>query len=141
MNYESALKILKEKGYLLSTPRLVILKYVLENRTHHTAESVYDSIKKEFPTISLATVYNTLKILAKEGIVVQINISENKLYYDSNTHDHAHFLCVKCGKIEDIDFSCDPASSMKEYDGNKIHYHHIYFYGICRDCLKKESRS
>ncbi len=140
MKLKEAIEKLKSRGYLISMPRVAILKYVLEKRTHHTAESVYEGIRKEYPAISLATVYNTLKMLSKEGILVQLNISEGKVYYDSNVHEHSHFLCTECDKIEDVNFICKDAYSLKEVNGNKIDYFHIYFYGICKDCLLKDKK-
>ncbi len=136
MDEMEIVKRLKEKGYVLSMPRIAILRYVLSHRTHHTAESIYKALRQEYPNISMATVYNTLKLLSKEGVVHQIMIDENKVVYDSNTYFHPHFKCRVCGKIEDVDLPFN-FQIPDELGGRKIEDFHIYLYGVCADCRKK----
>ncbi len=139
MTFEEAVKKLKESGNIISMPRMTILRYVLNNKTHHTAESIYEALKSEYPNISIATIYNTMKLFAEKGIVKQLMIDEGKVYYDSNTYPHYHFKCKICGKIYDVEIpACSELNNMKEIDGHQIDEAHIYFYGICKDCLNKE---
>ncbi len=136
MEEREIIQRLKEKGYVLSMPRIAILRYVLTHRTHHTAESIFRALKEEYPNISMATVYNTLKLLTKEGVVQQVMIDENKVIYDSNTYFHPHFKCRVCGKIEDIKLPFN-FQVPEEVEGKKIEDVHIYLYGICEDCREK----
>ncbi len=126
---------LKEKGYVLSIPRIAIIKYLVSNRTHHTAESIYKAISKEYPTISVATVYNTLKVLTNEGFVNQLFIEGERVFYDSTPCEHSHFICRICGKIKDIK---DKPAKKASVDDNKIEKIYLYFYGICRECIEKK---
>ncbi len=132
----NVLKELKEKGHILSMPRIAILRYLLEHKTHHTAESIHKALEQEYPNLSLATVYNTLKLLSREGFIRQLHISENRTLYDSNTKPHSHFLCRICGKIEDI-WENEKTNFPKEINGNLIEDVHTYYFGICRECRKK----
>jgi len=136
MNLKEILAELKKRGYVLSMPRIAILRYVLEHRTHHTAESIYRTLKQEYPNLSIATVYNTLKLLSKEGFVRQLMIDESKVIYDSNADLHPHFLCKICGRIEDVmlDINIDVP---REINGNRIDEVHIYMYGICKECMER----
>lgn len=128
--------LLRKKGYVLSMPRIAIIKYLLSNKTHHTAESIYRAISKEYPSISLATVYNTLKILAKEGFVIQLAIEGDRLFYDSTLEEHSHFVCKICGKIKDVPTT--KPKKIKNIDDDRIERVHVYFYGVCRECIEKE---
>ncbi len=137
MTYEEALKKLKDTGNIISMPRMTILKYVLEHKTHHTAESIYETLKKEYPSISIATVYNTLKLFAKIGIVKQLMIDESKVYYDSNIYPHFHLKCTVCGKIYDVSPPiCRELEGLKDIEGHIVNDAHVYFYGVCSDCRK-----
>jgi len=117
-------------------PRIAILRYLLEHKTHHTAESIHKALTQEYPNLSLATVYNTLKLLSREGFIRQLNINENRTIYDSNTKPHSHFLCRICGKIEDV-WEDKKTDFPKEINGNLIEDVHTYYFGVCRECRKK----
>jgi len=138
MSLKDIVNELKRRGYVLSMPRIAILRYVLTHRTHHTAEGIYKALKEEYPNLSIATVYNTLKLLSKEGFVNQLMISDSKVIYDSNTDNHAHFMCKACGKIEDVKIDL-PFQVPKTVNGNQVEEVHIYLYGICKDCLQKKN--
>lgn len=136
MDLKEILDELKKRGYVLSMPRIAILRYVLKHRTHHTAESIYRTLKEEYPNLSIATVYNTLKLLSKEGFVRQLMIDESKVIYDSNADLHPHFLCKVCGKVEDVMLNFDlPVPD--EVNGNRIDEVHVYLYGICKECMER----
>ncbi|HDD43639.1 MAG TPA: transcriptional repressor [Candidatus Desulfofervidus auxilii] len=127
--------LLKEKGIVLTTPRLIILEYLLEHRIHPTAEEIYQALKKRFPSLSLASIYNTLKLFTQLGIVVEFAIDKDKARYDINTNPHAHFKCLHCGQIYDL-FNI-PLPNYEELEGHKILMAQLYFYGICQRCLKE----
>ena len=102
------------------------------------------------PSLSKTTVYNSLQLLAKEGIIKSISISNSELRYDFNNQNHHHFLCKKCGKILDIDILCNkchvnqfnevtcPSVADLINKGYEIEEIHGYFKGICDGCKKKE---
>lgn len=130
---DKIISLLKEKGYILSTPRIVIIKYLLSNKTHHTAESIHRAISKEFPAISLATVYNTLKLLSKEGIVTELYIEGERIFYDSTPGEHSHFICKICGKIKDVE---NKVEYKPKIDGDRVEKIYVYYYGVCEECIK-----
>jgi len=126
-------KELLENSNLKITPqRLAILKE-LENKGHASIEEVYENIKEIFPSISLATIYKNINALKDEGIVSEICLHQ-KPKYEINKDSHAHFICKKCGKVEDIDFDevIDKNFSKKYPNTQK----EVYIYGICKECKK-----
>ncbi|WP_200762596.1 Fur family transcriptional regulator [Nitrosophilus alvini] len=90
---------LKEKNLKATPQRLAILKF-LEKRTHPTIDEMYESVKKEFPSISLATVYKNVNMLKEAGLINELNPG-GKLRYDINKTPHLHAVCEVCGEIFD----------------------------------------
>lgn len=117
--------------------RLVILEYLLNNINHPTADKIYGDMVKKLPTLSKTTVYNTLKKLTQEGLVVQIGITGTEARFDSTLENHHHFLCEKCGAIFDVKVNC-PNCELDSIHGHKIKEIQGYFKGICSNCLKSE---
>ena len=78
--------------------RIKILEYLEGVKTHPTAETIYREVKKELPTITLATVYRNLNLLADEGKIVKLEIN-NEYHFDADRSNHQHGVCKKCGKI------------------------------------------
>ncbi len=133
---EKYVKILKENNIKITSPRLVILKYLSENLSHPTADQIYTDLKTNNPSLSKTTVYNSLETLEQHGIIQSITISGSELHYDLNRGMHHHFYCKKCGRIYDIPLSCPNIEKMSNY-GHKVEEVHGYIKGICKECLKK----
>ncbi|UCH80170.1 MAG: transcriptional repressor [Nitrospiraceae bacterium] len=127
----------RDMGIKLTPQRLAILEYLEGNEDHPSADDIYTEIKKKFPMMSFATVYNTLETLKKRGDLVELTIDPERRHYDPDTRHHHHLICRKCKKILDIhrDFSIEIPEDQKgtfEVLGN-----HIEFYGICPSCKMK----
>ncbi len=132
---EQLIEKLRESKIPMTTTRFVILDFISKNSGHFSTEDVYNLIKKDFPSISLGTIYNNLSIFAKIGILKELRIEKERVVYDTNVYPHSHFLCMQCGKIYDVpslDFK-----TPKEIDGHSVEYADIYYFGICRECREK----
>ena len=95
---------LKSKGLKATQPRLAIGYYCLHSKEHPTAYQVEAFIKKHFPEISLASVYNTLNQFVKKGILKEVHIEKDTVRYDPMTVPQHHFYDVKTKKIYDIEW-------------------------------------
>ena len=136
MKKEKIIKILKEKGIKPSIQRIEILNYLIQHKIHPAVDEIYSALFSKIPTLSLATVYNTLKLFCEKGLVNEILIEEDEIRYDFIEKSHFHFKCKICKNIYDIYKEC-PIISLKEVDGHRIEEHHIYLIGICKNCGKK----
>lgn len=130
----------KDKGIRLTPQRIAILKFLEGNTDHPTAEDIYRGIKGSYPTLSFATVYNTLQTLTERGEVLEITIDPTRKHYDPNTTPHHHIVCIKCNEIMDVfvDYSGVlklPSHLLKEF---KLIGNHVTFHGVCRKCQKKK---
>ncbi len=133
---EDVIKKLIEHGINPSYHRIRILSYLLEHKKEHpSADMIYRALIKEIPTLSKTTVYNTLNLFVKKGLVIPITIDEQETRFDIDTEPHGHFLCVKCGRIYDVG-KCSALFDKNEIEGHKILECRVYLRGICKDCLK-----
>lgn len=95
--------LLKQFG-LKVTPQRISLLRILDRHTHPTIDELYAEVLKESPSVSLATVYKNLNTLKDEGLVVEVNVVNQKPRYDIYEHPHIHVVCEKCGYVEDISY-------------------------------------
>lgn len=95
--------LLKEHNLKATPQRLCVLK-ILKKHEHPNIDELYAQVKKEYPSISLATVYKNIGTLQERGLVVEVNVPNQKAYYDIYEEPHIHIICTKCGHIEDLDF-------------------------------------
>ncbi len=117
-----------------SKQRDLILNIVQGTRSHPTADWVYGEVRKEFPNVSLGTVYRNLGQLVDNKSLLAINI-DGTIHYDAFLDDHQHFQCKTCNNIYDIDISIkDFVSQIESKTNHKIDGCQIHLVGICKDC-------
>lgn len=132
--YSYLSKELIKRQIRLSNRRLKVLEYLCANLDHPTADQIYIKIKKEEPTLSKTTVYNTLHLLVDTGLVRVVNIEDNEAHYDIVNDSHGHFKCQQCGAITDFDIDLERLSS-NALSGFRVIDKSVYFKGICPKCL------
>jgi Fur family peroxide stress response transcriptional regulator len=120
----------------LTPQRLAILTYLKGNKSHPSAEDIFKSVKKQFPTMSFATVYNTLEALKSKGSVQELKIDSAKKRYDPDNSKHHHLICIKCKNIVDIfkDFRLNLSTELTS--GFDLIGNSIEFFGVCQKCKK-----
>ncbi len=131
----------KNIGFKLTPQRLAVLDYLEGNKSHPSAEDIYRVLLDKYPTMSLATVYNTLDTLRLKGHIRELSIDPEKKRFDPNTKPHNHLICVKCRKVADVERTFDLGLSRDEVSGFEVQGHHIEFYGICSACKAAERTS
>ena len=110
---------------------------------HPTAETVYQNMKKEYPNISLGTVYRNLSLLADLGEIQKLSIGIGPDRFDGNTAPHYHFICRDCGGVSDLKTTnLDHINILagKDFTG-EIEGHYAHFYGRCPACMAKDTHS
>ncbi len=96
-------KLLNSRGLKSTHQRIIIYQTLMNTSTHPTADEVYNSIKVAFPSISLATVYNTLEILSESGLANKVMTNDGYMRYDGNTSEHNHIYLTNTHEIMDFD--------------------------------------
>ncbi|WP_041956160.1 Fur family transcriptional regulator [Sulfurospirillum arsenophilum] len=95
--------LLKTKELKATPQRISVLKE-LGKKMHPTIDDLYEALRKENPSMSLATVYKNLATLKEKGVVIEVNTTEGKMRYDIYSKPHIHLICRKCGTLEDVDY-------------------------------------
>ena len=107
---------------------------------HPTADMLYTSIRKEFPNISLGTVYRNLNLLAEIGEIQKLNFGGVADHFDARTAPHYHFICKCCLQVSDLPMAPlgEITTLAQRYYGGKIDGHSTTFYGICELCVQSD---
>jgi Fe2+ or Zn2+ uptake regulation protein len=135
------IKSLKEKGYKLTSQRLEILDLLSKDTTHPGAMDIFKRIRKKAPQISMSTVYYTLDILKKKGLIRELEFYDRDNRYDVNVSNHLNLICTKCGKIEDFMEELPVSSQMVEKKtGFKPVDMRFEYYGYCKECRSTQKR-
>lgn len=114
-----------------------ILKEAHASGMHLTAEEIFLRAKKEAPGIAMATVYNNLNLLEREGKIRRVKRGDGPDYFDGNTDIHDHMVCDCCGRISDITLK-DFAENLQQRLGISITGYELNVHYVCEDCRKKE---
>ena len=137
-------KLLERNNYKFTMQKQIVLRTILDNKTHLNGKEIYEKIKEK--NIGLATVYRALKVFNELGIIKEININGVN-YYEMKIFSgkplHIHFKCSKCGSIIDIDsqnlnFDYLKLNKKIEIENNlEIYDSNIMFIGLCSKCREK----
>ena len=123
-----------------SRQRELILNKVLEDKTHPSAETVYNELKEECGELSLGIVYRNLNMLADNHMLKRISIPNGCDRFDSALSNHQHLVCTKCGKVMDI-YITELEKIRRNVctkTGFDIDFDSLAFEGICSECKAKE---
>nr|WP_212773196.1 Fur family transcriptional regulator [Polycladomyces abyssicola] len=135
---EQAVEKLKSTGVRMTPQRHAILEFLLSSMSHPTADEIYKSLEGKFPNMSVATVYNNLRVFKEAGLVRELTYGDASSRFDANMTDHYHVICRECGKITDFDYPplIDVEREAAKRTGFRVESHRMEIYGICKDCQK-----
>ncbi|ACR80824.1 MULTISPECIES: Fur family transcriptional regulator [Kosmotoga] len=139
---KSAISMLKGKGYRITPQRVAVLRVLHNNTEHPTAEEIHRKTMKLQSNVSIATVYNVLEMLEKEGFIVVLQTPDGTRRYDPNTELHAHFVCERCNRIFDVELSQNLSKGLLFFvpeDSSEVKQINISFFGICKRCAQQQT--
>src|SRR5690554_6873911 len=100
---EAALNKLKDNGVRMTPQRHAILSSLLSSHHHPTVDEMYKMLEPQFPNMSVATIYNNLKVFLEAGLIKELTYGDGASRYDAVMTDHYHAICEHCGTIEDFE--------------------------------------
>jgi len=134
-------------GFRLTIPREAILDVLNKTQRHLSAEDIYLTVHKIYPTIGLTTVYRTLELLVQMGLVFKFDFGDGRARYElsegpKGVRHHHHLVCISCGRVIDYtDFIEDEVELLRKTEKGlskkynfEITNHLIQFYGLCDKC-------
>jgi Fur family peroxide stress response transcriptional regulator len=126
----------KIDGQKLTPQREAVLQVILKREDHPTANEIFEAARQLLPTISHATVYNSLRYLKAAGLVQEISFGDSASRYDRETERHDHAICTGCGKL--VDFDLPEAAELMRAAARKSRFKpesvHLTLRGTCPDC-------
>ena len=133
---------MQEKGLRITPQRIAILRILSIGGGHPSVENIYEQVRENFPTTSVATVYKNVSMLKELGEVLELSFGTESSRYDGKKPDpHPHLICTVCKKIidPDLDSLKYVSTELVKETGFRIMSHRLDFFGICPECQTKES--
>lgn len=136
-------KLLRHCGYKFTGQRSAVLEVLIQHRGEHlSTEEIYNYVKESNPEIGIATVYRTLTLLNKIGIILKLDFDDGFSRYElarqNEDHRHHHLICSNCGSVSEV--KEDLLDALEEQillkNGFLVKDHKVKFYGLCSDCRK-----
>ena len=123
-----------------SRQRESIKKFLMTRTDHPTAETIYENLRKEYPKISLGTIYRNLSLLTDIGEIQTISTGVGPDRFDGNAKPHYHFICKHCGQVIDLKMQgLEHINLLAQHEfPGIIEGHSVFFYGSCEECMRQE---
>ncbi|MFO7617672.1 MAG: transcriptional repressor [Bacteroidales bacterium] len=118
MNASDLAKMLTEKSLKVTPQRMAVLKAILRLGNHPSADEIMESIRKELPNTSLATIYKVLEVLVEVGLIRKVKTDKDIMRYDAILQKHHHIYYSDSGRIEDY-FDQELSELLENYFSTK----------------------
>jgi Fur family transcriptional regulator, peroxide stress response regulator len=131
---------LRGKGIRITPQRMEIIHILSRDKTHPSAGFILKEVRKRMPEVSMSTVYYTLGLLKREGLIKELEFYDMENRYESVMTDHIDLVCTECGNI--VNFDGDlvvTRQHIEESTGFEAHRMRFEYYGLCAKCRKKQS--
>ena len=135
-------ELCRRHGLALTHQRAVIYDSLMAAPGHPRPEEVYEVVRKEIPSISLATVYKTLHTFVESGVLRELSLHHGSLRVDPVTEPHHHLVCTKCKAVFDLDEDAleAPHITGKIPKGFRVQGISVELHGLCEKCSKPASK-
>ena len=125
----------RKAGMNMTPQRLGIYRALLKSYDHPSPEALYERVRSDLPSISLATIYKTLDTLVSLGFAAELPSTGDSKRYDANMDSHHHLVCRSCNAVEDYDDSALSAVKLpRRLNGFQPEFLSIHVHGLCRQC-------
>jgi Fur family peroxide stress response transcriptional regulator len=128
----------QEKQLAVTHQRLVLYRSLMQMTDHPNPEQIFERVRAELPSISLATVYKTLRLFVETGIIREVSPHHGSLRIEPNTNRHHHFICLQCHTITDLGEAEVDVSPLKDSvpQGFQVEQVSMEVRGFCGRCAK-----
>jgi Fe2+ or Zn2+ uptake regulation protein len=128
-------RVLSAAGFRISFQRRAVIAYLVSTALHPSARQVFNEVKRKYPGLSLATVYNTLGVLSRMRLikVMRFDVADNR--YEPNVSPHVNLICTSCGEIENLEQGVPVRpEAIMEKAGFEVLDNRFECYGLCAEC-------
>jgi len=134
----AAIKQSLEGGGLRCTPqRYAVMAFLMECKRHPTAAEIFEAVNRVDPRSSRATTYNNLRDLVQAGLVREVAVEGRSARFDATGTQHHHFICDRCGNVEDVDWYDVPKPAPRSLGKRVVRECELIFRGLCTKCARR----
>jgi Fur family transcriptional regulator, peroxide stress response regulator len=142
MDAEAIKKSLEGSGLRCTPQRYAVMAFLMEHTSHPTAAEIFEAVNRRDPRCSRATTYNNLRDLVQAGLVREVAVEGRAARFDAKGVQHHHFICDRCGKVEDMDWYDVPRPAAGSVGKRILRQSELIFRGLCAKCApRRASRS
>ena len=140
LTHEQFRELAAKHGLAVTHQRQVLYEAVVASHGHYSPEDIYAAVRRRIPSISLATVYNNLRLFIECGLLREVSPHASTLRVDGNLEPHHHLVCSRCKKVQDVeaDLVDFKKLSPKVLDGFDLTHPVVEVFGLCRRCAAKK---
>jgi Fe2+ or Zn2+ uptake regulation protein len=134
----AAVQLALEGGGLRCTPqRYAVMAFLMESKRHPTAAEIFEAVNRVDPRSSRATTYNNLRDLVQAGLVREVAVEGRAARFDARGMQHHHFICDRCGNVEDVDWFDVPRPAARSLGKRVVRECELIFRGLCTKCARR----
>jgi Fur family transcriptional regulator, peroxide stress response regulator len=140
MHAESIKRSLEGSGLRCTPQRYAVMAFLMECNRHPTAAEIFEAVNRLDPRSSKATTYNNLRDLVEAGLVREVAVEGRAARFDAKGMQHHHFICDRCGNVEDLEWFDVPRPRLKSLGKRILRECELIFRGLCTKCAPRASR-
>jgi Fur family transcriptional regulator, peroxide stress response regulator len=137
MNSEAIKQSLENSGLRCTTQRYAVMEFLMDHTGHPTAAEIFEAVNRVDPRSSRATTYNNLRDLVKAGLVREVAVEGRAGRFDAKGVQHHHFICDRCGNVEDVDWYDVPRPGTRSLGKRVVRECQLIFRGLCAKCAAR----
>jgi len=130
---------LESSGLRCTTQRYAVMAFLMDHKGHPTAAEIFKAVNRVDPRSSRATTYNNLRDLVKAGLVREVAVEGRAGRFDATGMRHHHFICDRCGNVEDIDWYDVPKPESRSLGKRVVRDCQLIFRGLCTKCARRRA--
>jgi len=136
---ESIRKSLEASGLRCTPQRYAVMAFLMERNSHPTAAEIFEAVNRVDPRCSRATTYNNLRDLVQAGLVREVAVEGRAARFDVKGMRHHHFICDRCGNVEDIEWYNVPKPAARAIGKRVLRECELIFRGLCTKCASRHA--
>src|SRR5579859_254524 len=141
MNTEAIKRSLESSGLRCTPQRYAVMVFLMEQNRHPTAVEIFEAVNRMDPRSSRATTYNNLRDLVQAGLVREVAVEGRAARFDAKGVRHHHFICDRCGNVEDVEWYEVPKPAMSSLGKRTLRECELIVRGLCTQCAPAKGRA
>jgi Fur family peroxide stress response transcriptional regulator len=139
MTAEAIRRYLEDGGLRCTPQRYAVMAFLMNHAGHPTAAEIFQAVNRSDPRCSRATTYNNLRDLVQAGLVREVAVEGRAARFDAQGVRHHHFICDRCGKVEDLKWYDVPRPASGSLGKRVLRQYELIFRGLCTRCAPRRS--